>query len=92
VAGSANNQLAEPEAADLLNARGIVYAPDYVINGGGAISLVGVEQLGWSGAKVDEALSGIGDTLRQIYERADAAGTSTSAAADVLADERLLAP
>jgi len=92
VAGSANNQLAEPEAADLLNARDILYAPDYVINGGGAISLVGVEQLGWTGAEVDEALSGIGDTLRQIYERADAAGTSTSAAADVLADERLLAP
>ena len=51
VAGSANNQLAEPEAAELLRARGILYAPDYVINGGGAIALVGLEQLGWSTAE-----------------------------------------
>jgi leucine dehydrogenase len=55
VAGSANNQLAEPEAAELLRARGILYAPDYVINGGGAIALVGLEQLGWSSAELDTA-------------------------------------
>ncbi len=91
VAGSANNQLAEPEAADLLHARGILYAPDYVINAGGAISIVGFEQLGWSSAEVDAALAGIGETLRLIYERADALGISTAAAADVLAEERLKA-
>jgi leucine dehydrogenase len=48
VAGSANNQLAQPEAAEAAHALGILYAPDYVINAGGAIALVGVEQLGWS--------------------------------------------
>ncbi len=89
VAGSANNQLAEPEAAELLRERGILYAPDYVINGGGAIALVGLEQLGWSKSELDAALAKIGETLRKIYERADARGISTAAAADLLAEERL---
>ena len=89
VAGSANNQLAEPEAVDLLHARGILYAPDYVINAGGAIAIVGLEQLGWSQSELDTALARIGETLREIYERADAQGISTAAAADVLADARL---
>lgn len=92
VAGSANNQLAEPEAADLLRARGILYAPDYVINAGGAIALVGLEQFGWTSSEVDAALAGIGETLRQTYTRADALGITTAAAADVLAEERLRAP
>jgi leucine dehydrogenase len=89
VAGSANNQLAEPEAAELLRTRGILYAPDYVINAGGAIAIVGLEQLGWSRSELDAALARIGETLLEIYERADAQGISTAAAADVLADERL---
>ena len=89
VAGSANNQLAEPEVADLLHARGILYAPDYVINAGGAIAIVGLEQLGWRRSELDAALARIGETLREVYERADAQGISTAAAADVLADDRL---
>lgn len=89
VCGSANNQLAEPDAADLLQERGILYAPDYVVNAGGAIALVGLEQLGWSSTEVDAALAEIGETLQKIYERADAVGTSTAAAADLLAEERL---
>ena len=91
VAGSANNQLADPEAAELLRTRGILYAPDYVINGGGAIALVGLEQLGWSTTELETALEGIGQTLRRIYERSDELGVSTAAAADLLADERLQA-
>jgi leucine dehydrogenase len=89
VAGSANNQLAEPEAAELLQARGILYAPDYVINAGGAIAIVGLEQLGWSKSALDKALAGIGDTLLEIYKSTDTRGISTAAAADVLAEERL---
>jgi leucine dehydrogenase len=88
VAGSANNQLAEGEAADLMGARGILYAPDYVINAGGAIAIVGLEQLGWTSTDLDAALSGIGDTLGQIYDRAETLGISTAAAADVVAEER----
>ena len=89
VAGSANNQLAQPDAADRLRARGILYAPDYVINGGGAIALVGLEQLGWSPAELDAALVRIGVTLCEIYERADQEQISTAAASDDLADQRL---
>jgi leucine dehydrogenase len=89
VAGSANNQLADPEAAELLREHGILYAPDYVINAGGAIGIVGLEQLGWSKSELDEALAAIGETLRDIYERADTQGISTEAAADVLVEERL---
>lgn len=91
VAGSANNQLVDPDSAELLRARGILYAPDYVINGGGAIALVGLEQLGWNTRELDTALERIGATLRQIYRRAEERGVSTAAAADALADERLQA-
>jgi leucine dehydrogenase len=89
VAGSANNQLAVPEAAEALRARGILYAPDYVINAGGAIGLVGLEQLGWSPSELDHALERIGETLREIYRRAEAEGVSTADAADALAGARL---
>ncbi|HXV57632.1 MAG TPA: Glu/Leu/Phe/Val dehydrogenase dimerization domain-containing protein [Gaiellaceae bacterium] len=89
VAGSANNQLADAGAADVLRRRGILYAPDYVINAGGALGIVGLELLGWSSTELDSALDGIGETLRRIYELAEANGTSTAAAADALAAERL---
>ena len=41
IAGGANNQLAEDRHGDLLEQRGILYAPDYVINGGGVINVYG---------------------------------------------------
>jgi leucine dehydrogenase len=90
VAGSANNQLAAPEAAEVLKERGILYAPDYVINAGGAIALVGLEQLHWSQIELDHALTAIGETLLEIYRRAEAEGVSTADAADALAQARLL--
>jgi leucine dehydrogenase len=89
VAGSANNQLAQPEAADLLRAAGILYAPDYVINAGGAIAINYLELNGRSQADVDAALVRIGDTLRAIYVQADTEGITTAAAADALAAARL---
>jgi leucine dehydrogenase len=89
VAGSANNQLAQPEAADILTSRGILYAPDYVINAGGAIGVAGTEQLGWSEDQVSTALAGIGETLRDVYRRSAEQGISTAAAADAIAEERL---
>ena len=89
VAGSANNQLRTPEAVELLRERGILYAPDYVINAGGAIAIVGLEQLGWSRDDLAAALAGIGETLREIYMRADAEGSSTASAAERLAAARL---
>jgi leucine dehydrogenase len=67
VAGAANNQLAAPELADRLHARGILYAPDYVINSGGVLHGAGIELLGWDQARLDAALRGLGDTLLELY-------------------------
>lgn len=92
VAGSANNQLAQPEAADVLTERGILYAPDYVINAGGAIGVAGTEQLGWSENQVNAALERIGETLREVYRRSAEQGISTAAAAEAIAEERLSEP
>jgi leucine dehydrogenase len=89
VAGSANNQLAQPEAAETLRGRGILNAPDYVISSGGAIAIVALELHQKTDREVAEALEGIGATLTQIYERAETEGVTTAAAAEALAVARL---
>jgi leucine dehydrogenase len=89
VAGCANNQLAEAEDAERLADAGILYAPDYVINAGGVIHAWGTESLGWEPAKVEARLAGIGDSLREIFARAEAEGVTTEAAAEGLARSRL---
>ena len=93
VAGGANNQLAVPEDAERLRARGILYAPDYVINAGGAMGLIGIETMGWSYEEAErEVVTGIQRALRQIFDIAASEGTTTDAAARRLADERLRTP
>jgi glutamate dehydrogenase/leucine dehydrogenase len=89
VAGSANNQLAEPADAERLRDAGILYAPDYVVNAGGVIQLVGLEDRGWGEAELERALAGIGDTLRRIYADASATGITPAEAAERLAAERI---
>jgi leucine dehydrogenase len=89
VAGSANNQLAGAGDAELLRRAGIRYAPDFVINAGGALNAIATESLGWSRETTDERLAGIGDTLAEIYAMADADGVTTEAAAQRLAQARL---
>jgi leucine dehydrogenase len=89
VAGSANNQLARPEDADALRQRGILYAPDYVINAGGAIFLPLREGAGRGSEELVAQIDAIGDTLGSIYARADAEGISTEHAARQLAAARL---
>jgi leucine dehydrogenase len=89
VAGAANNPLSKPSDGDVLAAAGILYAPDFVINAGGAIHLAGYESLGWDSARVDAAIHGIADTLTEIYHRADVEGISTEVAAERLAHKRL---
>ena len=91
VAGSANNQLAEPRHGELLRERGVLYAPDYVINGGGLINISHESQI--AGKPYDEAkafahIARIGDTLTQIFELADREGIPTSLAADRIAESR----
>jgi glutamate dehydrogenase/leucine dehydrogenase len=91
VAGSANNQLATPEDAQRLHDRGILYAPDYVINAGGVIQLVGLEDNGWDEEELGRNLRGIGDTLRQVFRDADESGITPAAAAEQLAAQRIAA-
>jgi leucine dehydrogenase len=89
IAGCANNQLAEPEDAEMLRERGIVYAPDYVVNAGGIIQLIGLEDEGWDEAQLEERLTGIGDTLRTLFAEAEAEGITPAEAADRLVRRRL---
>ena len=91
VAGSANNQLATPEDADRLHERGILYAPDYVVNAGGVIQLVGLEDEGWDEAELQRGLAKIGDTLREVFTGAERDGTTPAAAAEQLAATRIAA-
>ena len=82
VAGSANNQLASDEAGCILHERGIVYAPDYVINAGGIIS-AGYEYLGWSGAEAQ--IDAIGPRLDAIFHESEATGEPTHEIAERMA-------
>jgi leucine dehydrogenase len=89
VAGAANNQLAEPEDAERFAERGILYAPDYVVNAGGIIHLASLEMLGEDEDRRDERVAAIADTLAEVFRIADAAGISTAAAADRMVRDRL---
>ena len=89
IAGGANNQLETSSDADLLRMRGIVYAPDFVINAGGVLHGGGLEEQHWSRAVLDEKLAGIGDAVYEILNRADRDGISTDAAAREIALGRI---
>ena len=89
VAGSANNQLDEPEDAQRLQDAGILYAPDYVINAGGVIQLVGIVDRQLDDDDLEASFAAVGDTLRQIYREADEAGITPAQAAERLAAERI---
>lgn len=90
VAGSANNQLDSREDAERLRSRGILYAPDYVINVGGAMASLGLEIQGWTREKAgNEVVGSVRSTLRRIFESAMAEGMTTEAAARRIAEERL---
>ncbi|HEY0283371.1 MAG TPA: Glu/Leu/Phe/Val dehydrogenase family protein, partial [Rhizomicrobium sp.] len=88
VAGGANNQLARAEHGAMLTERGILYAPDYAINGGGIIRVAG-QILGWSDAEIKRRTLAIADTLTAIFRRADAEKRPTSVIADAIAEERM---
>jgi leucine dehydrogenase len=89
IAGAANNQLGEPRDADRLAGRGIVYAPDYVVNAGGIIHLAALELLGEDQARLQERLEGIGETTCEVLDLAAERGVSTGAAADAIVERRL---
>jgi leucine dehydrogenase len=91
VAGAANNQLAEPADAERFTELDVLYAPDYVVNAGGIIHLASLELLGEDEAERDERVRGIADTVREVFRRAEANGTSTSVAAEAMVRDRLAA-
>jgi valine dehydrogenase (NAD+) len=93
VAGGANNQLAHPGIEKLLAERGILYAPDYVVNAGGVIQ-VADEVGGFDMARARARAEKIFETTRQILRGAVADGIPPSVAADRLAERRMagLAP
>lgn len=87
VSGAANNQLKTPDMDQALMERGVLYAPDYVINAAGVIS-VGLEIMGtWTEEGLSARIDKIGDTLTEIFNRAKAEGRPTGAIADEMALE-----
>ena len=89
VAGGANNQLATPEDGERVHQRGILYAPDYVINAGGIINVC-TEYLADGDAKlVRERIEGIPVRLEQIWAESQASGRDPAAVADAMA-QRLI--
>ncbi|GIV54862.1 MAG: leucine dehydrogenase [Candidatus Kapaibacterium sp.] len=89
VAGGANNQLADEERhAQMLAERGILYAPDYVINAGGLINVTSeIEQ--WSREQVVRKVESIYDTLLRIFRTAQEHNILTIEASNRIAEERI---
>ncbi len=90
IAGGANNQLAENRHGDQLEAQGILYAPDYVINGGGVINVYG-ELHRWPAERSQKKAGEIYDTLLRIFAIAREQKIPTYRAADRLAEQRIAA-
>ncbi len=88
VAGGANNQLARDHHGAMLRDANILYAPDYVINGGGIIR-VAAQIENWSDAEVERRVLAIADTLSAIFTRAAKDGEPTNVIADRMAQERI---
>jgi leucine dehydrogenase len=89
VVGAANNQLAQPEGAAQLAARGILWAPDFVVNAGGVIYLSMASEPNADQGAIDERVAAIGDTLSKIFRDARDRGITTLEAARQLAVARL---
>ena len=85
IAGGANNQLATREDGWRLHARGITYAPDYVINAGGIINVC-LEYMGHGDrAEVEARIHKIPDRLNEVWDESDRSGEPAAAVADMIA-------
>lgn len=89
VAGGANNQLARPEDGQALQKRGILYAPDYVINAGGIINVCTEYLADGDSNLVRERIEGIPMRLEEIWTESQASGRDPAAVADAMA-QRLI--
>ena len=88
VCGGANNQLAHPGIEKTLQDRGILYAPDYLVNAGGVIQ-VADELEGFSMARAKARASGIYETTKRVFAIAETDGVPPAVAADRLAEQRM---
>lgn len=88
IAGAANNQLKEPRHGDRLHERGIVYAPDYVINAGGVINIAD-ELNGYNRERAFKQVAKIYDSITRVLEISRESGIPAHAAADRLAEARI---
>lgn len=88
VAGAANNVLAEPRHGTALHERGILYAPDYVINAGGLINVYR-ELQGWTQDQAMRKAGEIFDTLVGLFRLSEEEGIPTYQAADRIAERRI---
>jgi len=92
ICGSANNQLATPDMAEELRRRGILYAPDFIVNGGGIVNIADeFEDGGYNHARAFSRVERIGDRLAQVFRRAEAEGVTTEVAAERIAEDRIQA-
>jgi leucine dehydrogenase len=91
VAGSANNQLLEDRHAKVLQERGILYAPDYIINAGGIINISLELGQPYDVETAAEKTAQIYDTMDKVIYMAKSSVITTAQAADLLAEERIAA-
>lgn len=89
VVGPANNQLARRSGAEALAARGILWAPDFVVNAGGVIFLAMMNEENPSIEATNARIGAIGDTVSQIFAEVKQRGITTLAAAEDIAAARL---
>ncbi|KCZ54826.1 amino acid dehydrogenase [Hyphomonas beringensis] len=89
IAGAANNQLVMPEMGELLRRKGILYAPDYVINGGGIINVAAEISGTYSREWVDGKLETLMHTLGEVLDEALSTDKPTNRVADAIARRRI---
>lgn len=89
VCGAANNQLAEAQHGRDLHERGILYAPDYLVNAGGVINVSAEVGGYYDQERVRQGVEGITDTTRELFALAARRGLPTSVVVDELVQERL---
>ncbi|WP_328477372.1 amino acid dehydrogenase [Actinoplanes sp. NBC_00393] len=86
IAGPANNQLDHPQTADLLHERGILWAPDVVVSGGGIVHATAAELHHETEAQIAARIEGIGDTLAKVLRAARETSSTPAVAAARLAE------
>ncbi len=89
IAGGANNQLVVPEMGEFLRRKGILYAPDYVINGGGIINVAAEISGSYSRDWVEATLARLIVTLGEVLDEAIETGQPTNYVADRIARARI---